>query len=98
MLLTRIVFAIILLNYPELEDGIIWCVSLGVNMFLPADHPDFPRSGMVFAPSIVGLWYWCTDQYIIQRTLAAHNETHAFRGTIWGAYLKLTPIFIFNHP
>ena len=36
------------------------------NMFLPADHPDFPWTGMVFAPPIVGLWYWCTDQYIVQ--------------------------------
>lgn len=68
------------------------------NMFLPADHPEFPWPGMVFAPPIVGLWYWCTDQYIVQRTLAAKNETQARRGTIWGAYLKLLPLFIFFIP
>ena len=68
------------------------------NMFLPADHPDFPWIGMVFAPPIIGIWYWCTDQYIVQRVLSAQNETQARRGTIFGAYLKLLPIFMFFIP
>jgi SSS family solute:Na+ symporter len=69
-----------------------------LNLFLPSNHPDFPWTGMVFAPPIVGLWYWCTDQYIVQRTLAARNETQARRGTIFAAYLKLLPFFIFVIP
>ncbi len=69
-----------------------------LNLFLPANHPDFPWTGMIFAPPIVGLWYWCTDQYIVQRTLAAKNETQARRGTIFAAYLKLLPFFIFIIP
>lgn len=68
------------------------------NLFLPADHPEFPWPGMVFAPPIVGLWYWCTDQYIVQRTLAARDERQARRGTIFAAYLKLLPFFIFVIP
>ena len=68
------------------------------NMFLPADHPDFPWTGMVFAPPIVGLWYWCTDQYIVQRALAGKSEGEARRGTIFAAYLKLLPFFIFLFP
>lgn len=68
------------------------------NLFLPADHPDFPWTGMVFAPPIVGLWYWCTDQYIVQRVLAGRDEATARRGTIFAAYLKLTPFFIFLMP
>ena len=68
------------------------------NMFLPADHPNFPWIGMVFAPPIIGIWYWCTDQYIVQRVLSAQNETQARRGTIFGAYLKLLPIFMFFIP
>ncbi|MBN2365047.1 MAG: Na+/glucose cotransporter, partial [Calditrichaeota bacterium] len=51
------------------------------SLFLPADHPEFPWPGMVLAPPIVGLWYWCTDQYIVQRVLAARNESQARRGT-----------------
>lgn len=66
-----------------------------LNMFLPADHPEFPWTGMLFAPPIVGLWYWCTDQYIVQRVLAARNEREARRGTIFAAYLKIAPFFIF---
>jgi SSS family solute:Na+ symporter len=68
------------------------------NLFLPADHPEFPWTGMIFAPPIIGLWYWCTDQYIVQRTLAARDETQARRGTIFAAYLKLLPFFIFIIP
>jgi SSS family solute:Na+ symporter len=68
------------------------------NMFLPADHPDFPWIGMVFAPPIIGIWYWCTDQYIVQRVLSAQNETQARRGTIFAGYLKLLPIFMFFIP
>jgi len=68
------------------------------NMFFPADHPEFPWTGMVFAPPIIGIWYWCTDQYIVQRALAARDETQARRGTIFAAYLKLLPFFIFLIP
>lgn len=68
------------------------------NLFLPLDHPEFPWLGMVLAPPIVGIWYWCTDQCIVQRTLAAQGETQARRGTIFAAFLKLFPFFIFFIP
>ena len=53
---------------------------------------------MLFCAPIVGLWYWCTDQYIVQRTLGAPNQTQARRGTIFAAFLKLLPVFIFIIP
>ena len=68
------------------------------NMFLPADHPDFPWIGMVFAPPIIGIWYWCTDQYIVQRVLSASDIHQARKGTIFAGYLKLLPIFMFFIP
>jgi SSS family solute:Na+ symporter len=69
-----------------------------LNMFKPADHPDYPWTGMVFAPPIVGLWYWCTDQYIVQRVLATDDERTARHATIFAGYLKLLPFFIFMIP
>ncbi|MCX6560245.1 MAG: sodium:solute symporter [Candidatus Aminicenantes bacterium] len=69
-----------------------------LTLFLPANHPEFPWPGMVFAPPIVGLWYWCTDQYIVQRALAARNEQQARRGTIFASFLKLLPFYIFILP
>lgn len=69
-----------------------------LTLFLPANHPDFPWPGMVFGPPIVGLWYWCTDQYIVQRALAARNEQQARRGTIFASFLKLLPFYIFILP
>jgi uncharacterized sodium:solute symporter family permease YidK len=68
------------------------------NLWKPNSHPVFPWFGLLFGAPIVGLWYWCTDQYIVQRTLAATNQRAARRGTIFGAYLKLTPVFIFIVP
>jgi len=74
------------------------CGSEHFNMWRPASDPDFPWAGILFGAPIVGLWYWCTDQYIVQRTLAAKNMQNARRGTIWGAYLKLSPVFLFIIP
>lgn len=68
------------------------------NMWRPISDPDFPWTGMLFGGTIVGVWYWCTDQYIVQRTLAANNIKIGRRGAIFGAYLKLLPIFIFLIP
>ncbi len=59
---------------------------------------DFPWLGILIASPVVGVWYWCTDQYIVQRTLAAKNLTMARRGAIWGAFLKVWPVMIFLVP
>jgi SSS family solute:Na+ symporter len=69
-----------------------------LNMFLPLSDPEFPWLGILFASPIVGVWYWCTDQHIVQRCLAAKNEQEARRGTIFAALLKLLPFFIFLIP
>jgi solute:Na+ symporter, SSS family len=69
-----------------------------LNMFPPLSDPNFPWAGILFASPIVGVWYWCTDQYIVQRCLAAKNEQAARRGTIFAAFLKLFPFFIFLIP
>lgn len=68
------------------------------DMWKSVDHPDFPWPALLFGTPIVGFWYFCTDQYIVQRTLAARNITQSRRGTIFGAYLKLSPIFLFMIP
>ena len=61
-------------------------------------HKAFPWLGVVVASATIGVWYWCTDQFIIQRTLAAKNMTNARRGAIWGGFLKLAPVFLFLVP
>jgi SSS family solute:Na+ symporter len=59
---------------------------------------NYPWLGMLFCAPIIGLWYWCTDQYIVQRALAAPNEEKARRGSIFASFLKLLPVFIFIIP
>ena len=61
-------------------------------------NTNYPWFGMLFAAPIVGLWYWTTDQYIVQRALGAPNEKEGRRGTIAAAFLKLLPVFIFIIP
>lgn len=64
-------------------------------LFEPSDTPWL---GVMLASPILGLWYWCTDQYIVQRVLAAKNLQEARRGAIFAGYLKLFPVFIFLIP
>lgn len=59
---------------------------------------NYPWLGMLFCAPIIGLWYWTTDQYIVQRALGARNEQQARRGSIFAAFLKLLPVFIFIIP
>lgn len=61
-------------------------------------NQNFPWLGMLFCAPICGLWYWCTDQYIVQRALGAPNEQQARRGTIFSGFLKLLPVLIFIIP
>jgi SSS family solute:Na+ symporter len=68
------------------------------SMWKPMNHPDFPWTGVVFGAPILGVWYWCTDQHIVQRVLAAKTEGDARRGTIFAGYLKILPVFIFVLP
>jgi SSS family solute:Na+ symporter len=58
----------------------------------------YPWLGMLFCAPIIGLWYWCTDQYIVQRALGAPNERTARRGSIFAGILKLLPVYLFIVP
>ncbi|KAK3744169.1 hypothetical protein QZH41_018843, partial [Actinostola sp. cb2023] len=68
------------------------------NMFRPMDDPDYPWLGLWTTLPIVGVWYWCTDQVIVQRALAAKNNLQARAGTIFAGLLKILPLFIMVMP
>lgn len=63
-----------------------------------AKDKDFPWTGVILGSAIIGFWYWCTDQFIVQRVLSGRNMTHSRRGAILGAGFKLLPVFIFLIP
>ncbi|MGK7312620.1 MAG: sodium:solute symporter [Candidatus Longimicrobiales bacterium M2_2A_002] len=69
-----------------------------MDMWKPATDPDFPWTGILFGAPILGVWYWCTDQFIVQRTLSARDLSQARRGTIFAGFMKLLPLFIFVIP
>lgn len=68
------------------------------SLWKPISDPNFPWTGILLGAPILGVWYWCTDQFIVQRVLSAANEDQARRGTIFGGFLKLLPLFIFVIP
>jgi SSS family solute:Na+ symporter len=61
-------------------------------------NTNFPWLGMAICAPVIGLWYWCTDQYIVQRALGAPNERVARQGSIFAAFLKLFPPYLFIIP
>jgi len=67
-------------------------------LWRPLSDTEFPWLGVMIASPIIGIWYWCTDQYIVQRTLAAKNLATARRGALFGGLLKVAPVFIFLIP
>tara|TARA_Y100000385_G_C13108090_1_gene649700 strand:+ start:6996 stop:8669 length:1674 start_codon:yes stop_codon:yes gene_type:complete len=85
-------------GWGQLRETVIAVSPDHFNMWRPMSDPNFPWTGLLFGGTIVGIWYWCTDQYIVQRTLAANNIKIGRRGAIFGAYLKLLPILIFLVP
>jgi SSS family solute:Na+ symporter len=82
---------------PEGMEG-TWAPVKEANRIAWYFNGNYPWVGMLFCAPIIGMWYWCTDQYIVQRALAAPNEREARRGTIFASFLKLLPVFIFIIP
>lgn len=68
------------------------------SMMKPASHAEFPWTGIFLGAPILGIWYWCTDQVIVQRVLSARDEGHAKAGTIFAGFLKILPVFVLVLP
>ncbi len=69
-----------------------------MDMWRPMSDPNFPWTGIIFGAPILAVWYWCTDQFIVQRVLSASNVEQARAGSIFAGYLKVLPLFIFVIP
>ena len=75
----------------ELEPGFF-------NLWKSVQDANFPWTGILFGAPILGIWYWCTDQMIVQRTLATKNQDDARKATIFAGFLKILPVFILVLP
>ena len=69
-----------------------------LSLWRASSDPNFPWTGIIFGAPILAVWYWCTDQYIVQRTLSAASVTAARRATLFAALLKQLPLLIFVVP
>ena len=89
------------LGHGSIIDG--WHTTLAtvgdnVHLVRSIHDPEWPWTAILPGSAIIGFWYWCTDQYIVQRVLAGKNEKESRRGTILAGFFKLTPVFIFLVP
>jgi SSS family solute:Na+ symporter len=73
-------------------------VGANLKLVRSASDPDFPWTGVLLASACIGFWYWCTDQYIVQRVLSGSTQKQSRRGAILAGYFKLLPVFIFLIP
>jgi len=98
--------AILFIGLQQLGHGDIFVgwhamtVAAGANIHLIRSFhdPEWSWAAVLPGAAIIGFWYWCTDQYIVQRVLAGKNQQEARRGTILAGFLKLTTVFIFLIP
>lgn len=63
----------------------------------PLDE-DIPWPGFIFGQTPASIWYWCADQVIVQRVLAAKNIAHAKGSTLMAGFLKILPMFVIVIP
>lgn len=63
----------------------------------PLDE-DIPWPGFILGQTPASIWYWCTDQVIVQRVLAAKNIAHAKCSTLMAGFLKILPMFVIVIP
>ncbi len=78
-------------------------ITWGTANFLHMQRPPGDPSGltwysMLLGYPVIGIWYWCCDQTIVQRVLAAKDERHARLGPLFCAFLKIWPVFLFVLP
>jgi SSS family solute:Na+ symporter len=89
------------LGHGSIVDGwhkTLQAVGDNVHLIRSNSDPEWPWLAVLPGSAIIGFWYWCTDQYIVQRVLAGKNQQESRRGAIFAGYLKITPVFIFLIP
>ncbi|MDP4185150.1 MAG: sodium:solute symporter [Bacteroidota bacterium] len=98
LIVGSIIILILGLNKVGGWDEVMKACGNNIHLMRPATDPKFPWTGVILGAAIIGFWYWCTDQHIVQRVLSARNQTQARKGTIFAAYLKVLPVFMFLIP
>ncbi|MBR6032809.1 MAG: sodium:solute symporter [Bacteroidaceae bacterium] len=87
-----------MLQYCDVKPNYEGATGSMIHLMRSNSDPQYPWLGALIGSAVIGFWYWCTDQYIVQRVLSGKNEKESRRGTIFGAYLKLLPVFLFLIP
>jgi solute:Na+ symporter, SSS family len=98
-----IVASLTLVIFGVVKAGGVMAIYEGVpesfwKLFLPADNPDYPFYAILLGYPVLGIWFWCTDQSMVQSVLAAKSLKHGRLGTAVCGYLKILDMFLFILP
>jgi SSS family solute:Na+ symporter len=78
---------------------VTWSTGNFLHMARGATDPSgLPWWSILLGYPVLGIWYWCCDQTIVQRVLAARDERNARLGPLFCALLKILPVFLFVLP
>ncbi len=69
-----------------------------MHLVQPSDHPDMPWQGLLFGVPLLGFYFWCNNQFIVQRALSAKNADEARKGALFAALLKIPILFLLVFP
>jgi solute:Na+ symporter, SSS family len=79
--------------------NVTWGTGNFLNMARDAKDPSgLAWYSILLGYPVLGIWYWCCDQTIVQRVLAAKDEKNARLGPLFCAFLKIFPVFLFVLP
>lgn len=69
-----------------------------MHLVQPSDHPDMPWQGLLLGVPLLGFYFWCNNQFIVQRALSARNANEARKGALFAALLKIPILFLLVFP
>ena len=82
----------------DIDEQCLYPPETWSHILRPADDPDFPWPGVIFGMVVGSVWYWCTDQVIVQRTLSAKDLPNGKLGCVGAAFFKILPVFLMVIP
>ncbi len=81
------------------DSNVTWGTGNFLNMARDSKDPSgLAWYSILLGYPVLGIWYWCCDQTIVQRVLAAKDEKNARLGPLFCAFLKILPVFLFVLP
>ena len=99
MILASLTISVLAVHYAGGWSSITAAVEPNMlSLIRPLDDPGMPWLGMLLGVPLLGFYFWCTNQFMVQRVLGAKDTMHGRRGAIFAGFLKLPVLFLMVIP